>query len=564
MFAIVVELLSGRYVATSHDDRDRAEWPPHPARLFSALVSTWGEGDPHSPLGQQQRAALEWLEQQSAPEILADGDDRVGRRVVVPVFVPVNDASQVDEIERAKLDEAEAELANATEPKDRVRLDKLVAKLRAKFYADTLKAIAAPKKFGKDDRIGIELLPEYRGKQPRTFPSVCPTTPRFAFHWTSAPPEAGVVAALGGLLERLIRIGHSSSLVRAGIGAEAELVALERDVTRYRPDSRDGEHVIRWIERGQLARLCRAFDRHRETEPRVLPASFVRYTERSATGGAAVQAGDFGNDLIVFARKSGPRLPITAAPGLARQFRRALMAHADEPIHPVISGHSADGQPSERSHLAIVPLPVIFGPHPDGALIGLAVSIPRDCDAETRRAVLRAVGRYEHAHQAAMTTGAPPIIGLTLGEAGVLALQRMAWSESATTLEAASWCRPSARWATATPIALDRNPGDLHDLDPGRRRTAFEMATASVVQSIERQGLPTPVEVDVVRSCVLPGTAKPQRYPRFPASSNRTQRVLVHARILFGAPVRGPLLLGAGRYHGLGLCAPVDRTGGRT
>jgi len=62
----------------------------------------------------------------------------------------------------------------------------------------------------------------------------------------------------------------------------------------------------------------------------------------------------------------------------------------------------------------------------------------------------------------------------------------------------------------------------------------------------------------VVRSCVLPGTAKPRSYPRFPAGSHKPQRVLVHVRLVFGQPVRGPLLIGVGRYQGLGLFAPLD------
>jgi CRISPR-associated protein Csb2 len=33
----------------------------------------------------------------------------------------------------------------------------------------------------------------------------------------------------------------------------------------------------------------------------------------------------------------------------------------------------------------------------------------------------------------------------------------------------------------------------------------------------------------------------------------------VHAVIQFGAPVEGPLVLGAGRYLGYGLCLPLDR-----
>ena len=35
------------------------------------------------------------------------------------------------------------------------------------------------------------------------------------------------------------------------------------------------------------------------------------------------------------------------------------------------------------------------------------------------------------------------------------------------------------------------------------------------------------------------------------------QRVLVHATLAFGAPVRGPILLSAGRYFGLGLFRPL-------
>jgi CRISPR-associated protein Csb2 len=32
----------------------------------------------------------------------------------------------------------------------------------------------------------------------------------------------------------------------------------------------------------------------------------------------------------------------------------------------------------------------------------------------------------------------------------------------------------------------------------------------------------------------------------------------VHADIVFAEKVRGPVLLGAGRYTGLGLCLPID------
>ena len=49
---------------------------------------------------------------------------------------------------------------------------------------------------------------------------------------------------------------------------------------------------------------------------------------------------------------------------------------------------------------------------------------------------------------------------------------------------------------------------------------------------------------------------KARAYPAFPADPSKHQRVKVHARLEFPMPVAGPVLLGAGRYYGLGLCRP--------
>jgi hypothetical protein len=50
------------------------------------------------------------------------------------------------------------------------------------------------------------------------------------------------------------------------------------------------------------------------------------------------------------------------------------------------------------------------------------------------------------------------------------------------------------------------------------------------------------------------------RFMRFPKSGKGLQRVCVHAEARFVDPVAGPVLLGAGRYVGVGACAP--RRGG--
>jgi CRISPR-associated protein Csb2 len=550
MFAVAVELLAGRYAAMAYNDRERVEWPPHPARLFSALVATWADDDPRSPKGEAERAALEWLETQAPPEIVADRIEHAGLRTVMPVFVPVNDQYEVSDVSHDKLDEAE-HVARSSDGKERARAEKLVEKLRKKLLEDTQKAIAVPSKFGKDTSLGLRVLPENRTRQPRTFPVANPRTPSFAFVWPEAEPSAAHLEAFDGLLFRVVRLGHSSSQVRAAVASKADLEVLRDPLRRFRPDERDGEHVIRWVDKGQVARLCEAYDRHREIEPRVLPARFVRYTHRDASQHIACPRSVFGDDLVVYERTGGPRLPITSSTGLARQFRRALMACADQPVDPMISGHRSDGSPADVPHMAIVPLPFIGHRYADGGILGIAVVLPRNADPGARRAVARALVNLE-----ARGGEEERLVRINLSESPLF-LRRVLWEPAQRTLRVEHWTAAARRWATATPIALDRNPGDLHAESPERRRAAFEEATQIVAESIQRIGLPAPIELDIVRSCVIPGTMKPRQHPRFPSESSKPQRVLVHARIVFAEPIAGPLLLGAGRYQGLGLCWPL-------
>lgn len=493
MLALGVDFLSGRYAATVYNDRDRAEWPPHPARFFSALVATWAEGEPASREGEAELQALRWLERQAAPDIVASSNAAVAVRDVVRVFVPVND-------------------------------------------------VAA----------------EQRLRQPRTFPSVTPAVPRVVFVWPTAKPTAEQQTALGRLLARLVRLGHSSSLVDARIVDDASVAASEAQSTRFVSDQDNGSLILRWVAAGQVDRLIAAFDRHRETEPRVLPSTFVRYREGLIATSADKQSSVFGDDWVVLARVDGPRLPSTATAGVAKQLRRALMSFADQPVPELLSGHRPDGAASHSPHLAVVPLPFIGSKHADGAILGVALVLPRSTASNERGHVLSAIARFEAANSANGDEDAPSL-PLHLGSAGVLRLQRVVWGEHTNVgLRPGTWSRSACRWATATPVALDRNPGDLHDPDPAKRRAAFEAATADIMESVRRIGLPAPVQVDVLRSCVLPGSAKPHTFPRFPGDSARPQRVLVHVRLVFAAPVEGPILLGAGRYHGLGLFRPVD------
>lgn len=556
MLAVAVELLTGRYIATAYNDRSQSEWPPHPARFFSALVATWANGEPGSPKWARERAALEWLERQAPPTIYASGRDDVAERDVVPVFVPVNDEAVVSPPSREKLDQASAREALVTDSKERSLLTREIQKLSKKLEDDTAKAIAKPARFGKDVAQGERLLPERRTKQPRTFPSITPRNPNFCLAWNDAEVPDAVEVGLRSLLSRLVRLGHSSSIVHARLVGTAERDAMATSATDYSFDQTNGELIVRWVSDGQVARLEKAFELHRETEPRVLPTRFCRYREGSATREPVLSQGVFESDFVVLARVGGPRLPITSIVGVSRQLRRALMAAVGGEVPELLSGHKSDGSPLDRPHLAVVPLPVVGNPHADGAILGVGLFLPREISDNERRAVLAALGLLEAQQQG---DADPAVIPLRLGSAGVLELERVVWSSDMKTLQPWWWGRACRAWASATPVALDKNPGDLHDRDAGRRQRAFDAARDAIADAIVRQGLPTPVEIDVVRSCVLPGAAKPRTYPRYPAETQRPQRVLVHTRVVFKEQILGPLILGAGRFHGLGLHLPVDR-----
>ncbi len=93
MFAFRVTYLMGRVYSAAFDDGDdkrEPEWPPHPSRLFSALVAAWGDSGAEAEL----RSGLEWLEQQGPPTIYAE--DCTPRKLV-QAFVPVNDSKTLPE-----------------------------------------------------------------------------------------------------------------------------------------------------------------------------------------------------------------------------------------------------------------------------------------------------------------------------------------------------------------------------------------------------------------------------------------------------------------------------------
>lgn len=117
--------------------------------------------------------------------------------------------------------------------------------------------------------------------------------------------------------------------------------------------------------------------------------------------------------------------------------------------------------------------------------------------------------------------------------------------------------RSAARWRTVTPIAL---PRPIRRVRTGSQRSESETRAAlAVVQACRHAGvIARPIEIRVQIEPFLLRGELAHAY-----QSERFSGRLLHAEITFERSVRGPLLVGDGRFLGLGLMQPVfDRGSG--
>ncbi|MXZ53330.1 MAG: type I-U CRISPR-associated protein Cas5/Cas6 [Acidimicrobiaceae bacterium] len=517
MTAIEVHFLTGRCSATSHHDRMEAEWPPHGARLYSAMVATWADADVPD---ESERAALEWLEALPPPRITAP---EAVPRGVVSHFVPVNDVGVM-----ALPGGRTKKERNLTFPADRLKKER-------HFPSVTL---VEPQISGPS------------GEQAPTLPRVGLATP-VTFAWDDSAPSA-VAEALDGILGRVTRLGHSSSLVSC---------RLREEVLPATHTPGGGTLMLRWVRPGQLAALEEEHQRHQAIRPRSLPFRGVRYSELEPQG---VDAADparpsTAGDWIVFELEPRHRrMPMTRTVEVARVLRQSILRHVPDPLPEGVSGHLPDGTPTGSPHIAFLALPNVGHEHGDGRIMGLAVTLPQDLDEVARNAALRGIGLWERER------GDQPLC-LTMGGGRVVEMRRRQPPFALVSLRPPVWARSSRWWASVTPVALPTHPGCLNRGSATARAKAWARAEEAVAKSCEHVGLPRPadVQVSLVAHCV--GARPANDYPVFRqgrGAAGGVVRRLVHASIEFAKPVRGPLMLGSGRFVGLGLMRPVVRAVG--
>jgi len=272
----------------------------------------------------------------------------------------------------------------------------------------------------------------------------------------------------------------------------------------------------------------------------VLPFAPERYRriDDPAIEPLALQSNVFGTDWVVFELVGQLRLPIVRAVDVATALRGAALAHGGSAPPEILSGHGPGRTPSQHPHVAYVALPFVGFPHADGSILAAAAILPKGLAGQERRAVLGALGRIRMLR-------VPSGIEFTV--------RRVAEpGPHLRTLDPLLWCAEGIVWGTVTPILLDRYPRNLRSRSAEVARRAEMEAERAIVRACKRIGLPQPRAVSLAAPCFRGSDAAElfRRRDRW----GLPPRVRVHALIDFGRPVRGPVLLGAGRYVGLGLC----------
>ena len=518
MFTLEIEYLLHTSFASQPGRKDTPEWPPHPDRLFLALVAAWGE----STKDQAGADALRWLEKQEPPSIRFPEAHPRDRFVN---FVPT---SSPDE-----------KITNALNTKTAIlQIHQSIVRKERQFPATAL----------PDDDPKVHMV------------------------WKNADPSPDTYRALSDLASRVSRIGHTASIVRVATVVDAEIVP------NYVYDEDNGNIDLRCPHQGRFDSIVNSFDKSKD--PDIVWRPMIAPTRRYAIPGRTVIRSVMGgkNEWVTLAFEGEPIPTLTSFPIVAKRMRDAIMHHADNPIHSIISGHDQNGASIKNPHLAIIPMANVgWGRYSDGSLMGISMILPRMSiyGKEERSQLRQAVSRFlrsdrpssETLHhdsdrtnkkitsrsstiqnESSYNTGLPGG-KLNLGRTGVTTLKR---SDGRKSLHPDRYVETSRTWASVTPMVLDHHPKNNHG------------PKDIISDGCARVSLPRPVSVSHSRHSSVAGV--PSAYVArgtnrgwmSPKPGFLDNKFICHAVIDFGCDVEGPVMLGAGRYYGLGLFLPFN------
>lgn len=366
----------------------------------------------------------------------------------------------------------------------------------------------------KNGTIHPSELPIIRTRQPRFFPSITPSFPVIEYIWPTAQPTRDQIDALSKIALRISYIGHSSSLVSVRISSD-------HHKANYIP-SEDGEIMLRVPYKGSLMELELQYKLGRHPQNWL----FQPYSMGDRTSSVKIVPA-FWDKFYRFSITAKTLVPIQATLGFTEAVKAAIMSLAENPLPELIHGHA------KQPHMAIIGLPFIGYKYADGRLLGFAVLLPRLHDDEGRRSLLTALRKLKI---------------IRMKGIGDITVSRVKPDEQRVTLQDQTWSQASRIWTTVTPILLDRFPKPAKGL----------LAEAIIAESCQHVNCPRPTNIHLSSYSSIPGVP-----PSWDFNTKHTSKwrinLAMHVTLTFDTYVKGPLLLGAGRYYGLGLLKPRDK-----
>ncbi len=351
-----------------------------------------------------------------------------------------------------------------------------------------------------------------------------PRVPLVHYVWDTEVP-ADTLDALRKRAARIGYLGASDSPVRVRVGTSRPEAAPLLD--RFVPDP-DGEVVIRVSAAGDVRTLDRMFDAWREGGANVSRIQFpslrheARY--RSSRSDKSQDLGDVVAWLRLDRPVGGRRVSI-----ITSLFKRAVLRQHEDLIGeppPVLHGHGFDGTGYDLARF--LALPDAGYPRSRGRIHGLALWVPPGTDRATRISARTCVHSITQLSGSGLQVGVKPYAG----EPRPVAARPERWRGS------------SRRWVTVFPAVHERR-GSLN--------------LAEVSRWCRHAGLPAPTAFRSTRAPLIRGGVD-----LAPVEVNRPGRPALpysHVELWFGEPVRGPVVIGAARQRGLGLCVEVDERG---
>lgn len=500
---IAVRFHDGRYHGSG-------EWPPSPARLFQALVAGAARGQ---SLREPTVAAFLWLES-LAPPIIAAPAAYAGQ--VFKNFVPNND-----------LDAVGGDPARI----GKIRADKTI--------------------------------------RPQMFDAAVP----LLFAWTFQPETDAErhARAICEIVHSLYQLGRGVDMAWATgeVVDEADAHLRANGGIQWRPTQDGGGAELSCPRPGSLASLAKRFGAMRgrfktvgegkkarmlfaqapkpdfKQVPYNSPSAFLLFDIRTAEGFApqplerAVALTEKVRDLAVKRLK-------------ASEWRR------DDPKRETLADKifvGRDAQEADKARrIRIAPIPSIGHARTERSIRRVLVTVPPDCPIAT--------GDIAWAFSGLV------LVDPETGEVRDDSAELVAASDD--TMLAHYGIEDAARvWRSVTPAALPDRAARRR-IDPARvreeaksgaeRRREEDKAASAVGDSLRHGGVDTPVQAIRVQREPFEGMGL--RAEVFAKGTRFIKERLWHVEIGFSGPITGPLLIGDGRYLGLGLMAPVRRMDG--